>query len=166
DLFGSLQIYLGSQYINDFNLFGRTYRVMAQAGASYRDDPSDLDHLDTRTADNQMVPLNTMVQLRDSVGPDPVIRYNGYPAADLIGQSDPTLLSSGQTLDAVVQIADQVLPAGMTLELTDLSFQQVSQGNAAMVVFPLALLLVFLVLAALYESWVMPLAVILIVPMC
>src|SRR5690554_7355206 len=113
-----------------------------------------------------MVPLNTMVQLRDGFGPDPVIRYNGYPAADLIGQSDPTLLSSGQTLDAVVQIADQVLPAGMTLEWTDLSFQQVTQGSAAMVVFPLALLLVFLVLAALYESWVMPLAVILIVPMC
>src|SRR5690606_11963425 len=148
DLFGSLQMYLGSQYINDFNLFGRTYRVMAQADASYRDDPSDLDHLYTRNADNQMVPLTTMVQLRDSfgpawsrnadskvvplnrwvqprdaVGPAPVIRYNASPAADLIGQSDAALLSSGQTLDAVVQIADQVLPAGMTLEWTDLSFQ-------------------------------------------
>ncbi|MFN3579488.1 MAG: efflux RND transporter permease subunit, partial [Pseudomonas sp.] len=166
DLFGSLQLYFGSQYINDFNLFGRTYRVMAQADAQFRDDPSDIDHLYTRNADNQMVPLNTMVRLRESFGPDPVIRYNGYPAADLIGQSDPAMLSSAQTLAAVIKVADQVLPAGMTLEWTDLSFQQVTQGNAAMVVFPLALLLVFLVLAALYESWVMPLAVILIVPMC
>ncbi|KAA0694158.1 multidrug efflux RND transporter permease subunit [Halopseudomonas laoshanensis] len=166
DLFGSLQLYFGSQYINDFNLFGRTYRVMAQADAQFRDNPSDIDHLYTRNANNEMVPLNTMVTLRESFGPDPVIRYNGYPAADLIGQSDPSLLSSAQTLAAVMGVADEVLPAGMTLEWTDLSFQQVTQGNAAMVVFPLALLLVFLVLAALYESWVMPLAVILIVPMC
>ena len=166
DLFGSLQLYFGSQYINDFNLFGRTYRVMAQADAPFRDNPSDIDHLYTRNANNEMVPLNTMVTLRESFGPDPVIRYNGYPAADLIGQSDPTLLSSAQTLAAITGVAGEVLPAGMTLEWTDLSFQQVTQGNAAMVVFPLALLLVFLVLAALYESWVMPLAVILIVPMC
>ncbi len=166
DLFGSLQLYFGSQYINDFNLFGRTYRVMAQADARFRDDPSDLDHLYTRNANNQMVPLNTMVKLRESFGPDPVIRYNGYPAADLIGQSNPAVLSSAQTLAAVMAVANKALPPGMTLEWTDLSFQQVTQGNAAMVVFPLALLLVFLVLAALYESWVMPLAVILIVPMC
>ncbi|HIL22607.1 MAG TPA: multidrug efflux RND transporter permease subunit, partial [Alcanivorax sp.] len=166
DLFGSLQLYFGSQYINDFNLFGRTYRVMAQADAEFRDDPSYIDHLYTRNANQEMVPLNTMVTLRESFGPDPVIRYNGHPAADLIGQSDPSMLSSAQTLAAVVKVADEVLPAGMTLEWTDLSFQQVTQGNAAMVVFPLALLLVFLVLAALYESWVMPLAVILIVPMC
>lgn len=166
DLFGSLQMYFGSQYINDFNLFGRTYRVIAQADAQFRDNPSDIDHLYTRNANHDMVPLNTMVTLRESFGPDPVIRYNGYPAADLIGQSDPSLLSSAQTLAAVMKIADTTLPAGMTLEWTDLSFQQITQGHAAMVIFPLALLLVFLVLAALYESWVMPLAVILIVPMC
>ncbi|MEJ6655377.1 MAG: multidrug efflux RND transporter permease subunit [Pseudomonas sp.] len=166
DLFGSLQLYFGSQYINDFNLFGRTYRVMAQADAQFRDEPSDIDHLYTRNADNQMVPLNTMVTLRESFGPDPVIRYNGYPAADLLGQSDPAVLSSTETLDAVENLAEEALPAGMTLEWTDLSFQQVTQGNAAMVVFPVAVLLVFLVLAALYESWVMPLAVILIVPIC
>ncbi|WP_153787948.1 efflux RND transporter permease subunit [Pseudomonas sp. EMN2] len=166
DLFAGLQLYFGSQYINDFNLFGRTYRVMAQADAQFRDNPSDLDHLYTRNANNEMVPLSTMVTLRETFGPDPVIRYNGYPAADLIGQSNPAVLSSAQTLAAVMAVADEVLPAGMTLEWTDLSFAQVTQGNAAMVVFPLALLLVFLVLAALYESWVMPLAVILIVPMC
>ena len=108
ELFGSLQMYFGSQYINDFNLFGRTYRVMAQADAQFRDNPSDLDHLYTRNADNEMVPLSTMVTLRESFGPDPVIRYNGYPAADLIGQSDATQLSSAQTLAAVVDVAEGV----------------------------------------------------------
>src|SRR5690606_25272842 len=97
---------------------------------------------------------------------DPVIRYNGYPAADLVGQSNPALLSSAETLAEVAQLAEQTLPHGMTLEWTDLSFEQVNQGNAAAVVFTLAVLLVFLVLAALYESWVLPLAIVLIVPMC
>jgi multidrug efflux pump len=166
DLFGTLQLYFGSLYINDFNIFGRTYQVMAQADASFRDEISDIDHLYTRNARGEMVPINTMVNLRQSFGPDPVIRYNGYPAADLIGQSDPAMLSSSETLATVAQVAQQTLPAGMGFQWTDLSFQQITQGNAAMVVFPLALLLVFLVLAALYESWVLPLAVILIVPMC
>lgn len=166
DLFSTLQLYFGSQYINDFNLFGRTFRVMAQADASFRDDPSDLAHLYTANSAGEMVPLSTMVTLRESYGPDPVIRYNGYPAADLLGQSNPAVLSSAETLAAVAQIAQQVLPHGMTLEWTDLSFEQVNQSNAAAIVFPLAVLLVFLVLAALYESWVLPLAIVLIVPMC
>ena len=166
DLFGTLQLYFGSQYINDFNLFGRTFRVVAQADAPFRDDPSDLDHLYTTNAAGDMVPLSSMVTLRHSYGPDPVIRYNGYPAADLIGQSDPTVLSSAQTLATVTQVAEATLPAGMTLAWTDLSFEQINQGSAALVVFPLAVLLVFLVLAALYESWVLPLAIVLIVPMC
>ncbi len=166
DLFSTLQLYFGSQYINDFNLFGRTFQVMAQADAQFRDEPSDLNHLYTANARGEMVPLSSMVSLKTSFGPDPVIRYNGYPAADLIGQSDPTQLSSAETLAAVTTVASQVLPAGMTLEWTDLSFEQVNQGNAAAVVFPLALLLVFLVLAALYESWILPLSVVLIVPMC
>ncbi|AQZ93985.1 efflux RND transporter permease subunit [Halopseudomonas phragmitis] len=166
ELYATLQLYFGSQYINDFNLFGHTYRVMAQADAPFRDQISDLDHLYTRNAQGDMVPLSSMVSLHESFGPDPVIRYNGYPAADLLGQSDPGILSSAQTLATVTAIAADTLPPGMTLEWTDLSFQQVNQGNAALVVFPLAVLLVFLVLAALYESWVMPLAVILIVPMC
>lgn len=166
DLFSTLQLYFGSQYINDFNLFGRTFRVMAQADAPFRDDPSDLQHLYTANTAGQMVLLSSMVTLRESYGPDPVIRYNGYPAADLLGQSNPALLSSAETLATVVRVADQTLPYGMTLEWTDLSFEQVNQGNAAVVVFTLAVLLVFLVLAALYESWVLPLAIVLIVPMC
>ncbi|GAA5445743.1 multidrug efflux RND transporter permease subunit OqxB27 [Microbulbifer sp. NBRC 101763] len=166
DLFGTLQLYFGSMYINDFNLFGRTYQVVAQADAPFRDEVQDLDNLYTRNMNGEMVPISTMVTLRQSYGPDPVIRYNGYPAADLMGQSDPSMLSSSEALAAVEQVASQALPPGMQIQWTDLSFQQVNQGNAAMVVFPLAVLLVFLVLAALYESWVMPLAVILIVPMC
>lgn len=166
DLFGTLQLYFGSQYINDFNLFGRTFRVVAQADAQFRDEPSDLDHLYTANSAGEMVPLSSMVTLHQSYGPDPVIRYNGYPAADLIGQSDPAVLSSAETLAAVTQVAEDTLPAGMTLAWTDLSFEQINQGNAAAVVFPLAVLLVFLVLAALYESWILPLAIVMIVPMC
>ena len=166
DVFGTLQLYFGSLYINDFNIFGRTYRVMAQADAPYRDEERDLNHLYTRNRLGDMVPLSSMVTLEQSFGPDPVIRYNGYPAADLIGQSDPMRLSSGETLATVEDIAQSVLPPGMAIQWTDLSFQQINQSQAALVVFPLALMLVFLVLAALYESWVLPLAVILIVPMC
>lgn len=166
DLFGTLQLYFGSLYINDFNLFGRTYRVMAQADAPFRNEVADIDHLYTRNNRGEMVPINTMVQLKQSYGPDPVIRYNGYPAADLLGQSNPAMLSSSEALATVERVAVQALPPGMTIEWTDLSFEQVNRSNASMLVFPLALLLVFLVLAALYESWVLPLAVILIVPMC
>ncbi|HEX7035931.1 MAG TPA: multidrug efflux RND transporter permease subunit [Pseudomonadales bacterium] len=166
DLFGTLQLYYGSMYVNDFNLFGRTYRVVAQADAPFRDDPSDIDHLYTRNDRGEMVPISSMVSLRRSFGPDPVIRYNGYPAADLLGQSDPALLSSSEALAAVERVADETLPAGMDIEWTDLSFEQVNRSSAVFLVFPLALLLVFLVLAALYESWVLPLAVILIVPLC
>nr|MCH9692150.1 multidrug efflux RND transporter permease subunit [Gammaproteobacteria bacterium] len=166
DLFGTLQLYFGSAYINDFNLFGRTYQVVAQADAPFRDEAQDLDHLYTRNNKGEMVPLSTMVKLNPSYGPDPVIRYNSYPAADLIGQSDPSVLSSSEALATVEQVASKALPPGMQIQWTDLSFQQINQSNAAMVVFPLAVLLVFLVLAALYESWIMPLAIILIVPMC
>ncbi|MEX2961189.1 efflux RND transporter permease subunit [Microbulbifer sp. TYP-18] len=166
DLFGTLQLYFGSTYINDFNLFGRTYQVVAQADAPFRDEVKDLDNLYTRNINGEMVPINTMVTLRQSYGPDPVLRYNGYPAADLLGQSNPKVLSSAEALATVENVAGEVLPPGMHIEWTDLSFQQINQSDAALVVFPLAVLLVFLVLAALYESWVMPLAVILIVPMC
>jgi multidrug efflux pump len=112
-----------------------------------------------------MVPIGSVVTVHRSYGPDPVIRYNGYPAADLIGQSDARVLSSDQAIAAVSAIAPRVLPNGMSFEWTDLSYQQVTQGNAASIAFPLSVLLVFLVLAALYESWSLPLAVILIVPM-
>jgi len=166
DLFESLQVYLGSTYVNDFTRFGRTFRVMAQADAPYRQSIEDITNLRTRNDRGDMVPIGSVVNIRESYGPDPVIRYNGYPSADLIGEADPRMVSSSEALQTVQAVADKVLPSGMHLEWTDLSYQQVTQGNAAMIVFPLAVLLVFLVLAALYESWTLPLAVILIVPMC
>ncbi|MGE7959139.1 efflux RND transporter permease subunit [Pseudomonas sp. NPDC089530] len=166
DLFNTLQTYLGSVYVNDFNLFGRVYRVMAQADSSYRQTAEDIAGLRVRNDRGEMVPLGAMISVTPSYGPDPVVRYNGYPAADLIGDSDPKQLSSGQVIAKLEEIAARVLPRGITLEWTDLSYQQVSQSHAAAVVFPLAVMLVFLVLAALYESWTLPLAVILIVPVC
>ena len=165
ELFETLQVYLGSSYVNDFTRFGRTFRVMAQADASFRSNVEDIGNLRTRNANGDMVPIGSMVDIRETYGPDPVIRYNSYPAADLIGTTDPRVVSSSQALQGVQAVARQVLPAGMTLEWTDLSYQQSTQGNAALVVFPLAVILAFLVLAALYESWTLPLAVVLIVPM-
>ncbi|WP_111413063.1 efflux RND transporter permease subunit [Billgrantia lactosivorans] len=166
DLFETLQVYLGSVYVNDFNRFGRTWQVMAQADGDYRLDVENINRLRTRNAYGEMVPIGSMIRVDRTFGPDPVIRYNGYPAADLMGEADPRVLSSSQAIEVVEQLAPAVLPAGMSFEWTDLSFQQVNQGGAALVVFPLAILLVFLALAALYESWTLPLAVILIVPMC
>ena len=166
DLYETLQVYLGSAYVNDFNRFGRTYQVIAQADAGFRAELEDIGRLRTRNAAGEMVPIGSMLRIGQGYGPDPVIRYNGYPAADLFGESDPRLLSSNQAIAVVESVAPAVLPNGMTFEWTDLSYQQVTQGTAALVVFPLAVLLAFLVLAALYESWTLPLAVILIVPMC
>lgn len=165
ELFDTLQTYLGSTYVNDFNRFGRTWQVIAQADAPYRASVEDIARLRTRNDQGEMVPIGTMVDIRQTFGPDPVLRYNGYPAADLAGEFDPRVLSSAQAMEAINALADEVLPPGMALEWTDLSYQQSTQGNAALVVFPLSILLVFLVLAALYESWTLPLAVILIVPM-
>jgi multidrug efflux pump len=166
NLFETMQIYLGSMYVNDFNRFGRTYQVIAQADAPYRDNAEQITNLKMRNQRGEMVPLGSLVQISPTYGPDPVIRYNGYPAADLIGQSEPAVMSSNQALQAVSAVAEKVLPGGMGFEWTDLSYQQSTQGNAALIVFPLSVLLVFLVLAALYESWALPLAIILIVPMC
>ncbi|MGH8579683.1 MAG: efflux RND transporter permease subunit, partial [Gammaproteobacteria bacterium] len=166
EVFETLQVYLGSVYVNDFSRFGRTYQVYAQADAPFRDEPEDVAALRTRNEAGEMVPIGSVVSIDRSYGPDPVIRYNGYPAADLIGEADPRIMSSTQAIAAIETLAPQVLPAGMGHAWTDLSFQQVAEGNANLVVFPLCVLLVFLVLAALYESWSLPLAVILIVPMC
>lgn len=166
ELFDTLQTYLGSTYVNDFNRFGRTWQVIAQADAPYRDSVEDIARLRTRNEQGEMVPIGSMVDIRQSFGPDPVLRYNGYPAADIAGESDPRVLSSAQAMETLTALAEETLPAGMDFEWTDLSYQQANQSNAALVVFPLAILLVFLVLAALYESWTLPLAVILIVPMC
>ena len=166
DLFDTLQTYLGSVYVNDFNQFGRVYRVMAQADTSHRQTAEDIGKLRTRNDRGEMVPIGSMVTVEPTFGPDPVIRYNGVPAADVIGDADPKVFSSAQVISKLTEIAERVLPRGIELEWTDLSYQQVSQNNAAFIVFPLAVMLVFLVLASLYESWTLPLAVILIVPVC
>ena len=164
DLFSTLQVYLGSSYVNDFNKFGRTWRVMAQADGDFRNSVQDIANLRTRNNQGEMVPIGSMVNITTTYGPDPVIRYNGYPAADLIGDADPRVLSSAQAMEKLAAMSGQVLPNGMNIEWTDLSYQQATQGNTAFIVFPVAVLLAFLVLAALSESWTLPLAVILIVP--
>src|SRR6266700_974947 len=166
NLFETLQVYLGSSYVNDFNLFGRTWRVYAQADGDFRKRVEDIANLKTRNDTGEMVPIGSMVKISQTYGPDPVLRYNGYPAADFIGEANPAVLSSAQAMGTMAELARRVLPNGMTIEWTDLSFQEATQGNAALLVFPVSVLLAFLVLAALYESWVLPLAVILIVPMC
>ncbi len=165
ELFSTLQTYLGSAYVNDFNKFGRTWQVIAQADGPFRDDVEDIARLRTRNIRGEMVPVGSMVTVKQTYGPDPVIRFNGYPAADLLGEADPRLLSSAQAMAKVSEIAGKALPNGMSYDWSDLSYQESTQGKAALVVFPLAVLLAFLVLAALYESWTLPLAVILIVPM-
>ncbi|MEW6706183.1 MAG: multidrug efflux RND transporter permease subunit [Pseudomonadota bacterium] len=166
DLFDTVQTYLGSVYVNDFSQFGRTYRVMAQADTAHRQRVEDIGNLYTRNERGEMVPVSSLVKVVPGFGPDPVVRYNGYPAADLIGDADPRALSSGQAISKIEQIADKVLPRGVRMEWSDISYQQVTQGNAAAIVLPLSVMLAFLVLAVLYESWTLPLAVILIVPVC
>jgi len=166
DVFEALQVNLGSVYVNDFNLFGRVYRVMVQADSAHRQRPTDIGALKVRNANGDMVPIAALSTVTPTYGPDPVVRYNGFPAADLIGDADPRVLSSGQVIERLQAIADQTLPRGITLEWTDLSYQQVTQSKAALVVFPMAVILAFLVLAALYESWSLPLAVVLMVPVC
>jgi multidrug efflux pump len=166
ELFDTLQTYLGSAYVNDFNMFGRTWQVIAQADGPFRQRVEDIAKLRTRNDRGEMVPIGSMVKITQSYGPDPVIRFNGYPAADLLGEADPKVMSSSQAMDKVTELASATLPNGMAIDWSDLSYQEATQGRAALVVFPLAILLAFLVLAALYESWTLPLAVILIVPMC
>ena len=165
ELFDTLQTYLGSAYVNDFNQFGRTWQVIAQADGQFRDSVEDIGKLRTRNDRGEMVPIGSMVTVKETYGPDPVLRFNGYPAADLAGEADPRVLSSAEAMNNLTAIAAKVLPVGMATEWTDLSYQQATQGKAAFIVFPVAIMLAFLVLAALYESWSLPLAVILIVPM-
>ncbi|HEX4354915.1 MAG TPA: efflux RND transporter permease subunit, partial [Polyangiales bacterium] len=161
----TMQAYLGSVYVNDFNRFGRTFQVMVQADARHRLTPEDVLALKTRNTSGGMVPLGTVLSVRAANGPDRVTRYNGYPAAEINGAPSPGT-SSGQALAAIASIANDELPPGMRYEWTELTFQQILAGNSALFVFPLCVLLVFLVLAAQYESWALPLSVILIVPMC
>ena len=165
NVFETLEIYVGSSYVNDFNLFGRTYRVTAQADAPYRLNIEDIARLRTRSANDAIVPLGTIATFDQVAAPDRVPRYNLYPAAEIDGDTIPGF-SSGQAIGAMERLADQVLPDGIDFEWTDLAYQQKQAGNTAFFIFPLAVLFVFLVLAAQYESWSLPLSIILIVPMC
>jgi multidrug efflux pump len=159
-----MQINLGSLYVNDFNRFGRTYQVIAQADASFRDRPDDLLRFKTRNVDGGLVPLGSLVKLKETYGPDRVMRYNGYPAAEINGAPAPGY-SSGQAEAAMDRLAAETLPKGMVLDWTELTFQRIIAGNTGVFIFPLSILLVFLVLAAQYESFRLPFAVILVVPM-
>jgi hydrophobe/amphiphile efflux-1 (HAE1) family protein len=165
DVFAALQIYIGSSYVNDFNLFGRTYRVTAQADAGFRLEPSDVLNIRVRNDQGMTVPLGSFTTVRDVSGPYRVPRYNLYPAAELDGAAAPGY-SLGQAIEAMEQIARTALPEGFSYEWTTLAFQQIRAGNTAIFAFVLAVVFVFLVLAAQYESLTLPLAVILIVPMC
>ena len=165
NLFETMQIYLGSIYVNDFNRFGRTYQVIAQADAQFRDRAEDITRLKTRNAKGQMVPLGTLVKVTETHGPDRAMRYNGYPAAEINGGPAPGF-SSGQAEALIAKLANENLPKGAAFEWTELTYQRILAGNTAVYVYPLCILLVFLVLAAQYESFRLPLAIILIVPMC
>lgn len=164
NVFETMQINLGSLYVNDFNRFGRTYQVIAQADAEFRDRPEDILRLKTRNAAGQLVPLGSLMKVSETYGPDRVMRYNGYPAAEINGAPAPGT-SSGQAEALIEQLAAENLPKGMVLDWTDLTFQKIIAGNTAVYIFPLSIFLVFLVLAAQYESFRLPFAVILIVPM-
>lgn len=164
DVFSSMQTYLGSIYINDFNQFGRTYQVIAQADKEFRAVPEDITRLKVRNAEGQMIPLGSVVKVQESFGPETASRYNAYRSADLNGNAAPGY-SSGEAQAAITKILKETLPPGMDFEWTDLTYQQILAGNTTMLVFPICILLVFLVLAAQYESLTLPLAVIMIVPM-
>lgn len=165
NVFEALQIYLGSSYVNDFNFLGRTYRVTAQAESQFRDEAEDIARLRTRSNSGAIVPLGSLVTMKETTAPARVVRYNLYPAADINGATLPGF-SSGQAIAAMERIAEETLPPGFAYEWTDLSYQQKAAGNTAVYIFPLCVLFVFLALSAQYESWLLPLAVILIVPMC
>ncbi|KZB71317.1 MULTISPECIES: efflux RND transporter permease subunit [Thalassospira] len=164
EVFRTMQVYLGSMYVNDFNAFGRTYQVIAQADKPYRSSPDDILRLQTRNADGDMVPLGSVLSVSETFGPDTAMRYNAFRSADLNGNAAPGY-SSGEAQAAITKILDETLPPGMSYEWTELTYQQILAGNTAIFVFPICILLVFLMLAAQYESLTMPLAVILIVPM-
>jgi hydrophobe/amphiphile efflux-1 (HAE1) family protein len=165
DVFAALQVYIGSAYVNDFNLLGRTFRVTAQADAPYRRDPGDILKIRVRNSNGETVPLGSFTTVRNIAGPYRVPRYNLYPAAELDATAIPGY-SQGQAIESLEKIAAETLPDGFGYEWTTLAFQQIRAGNTAIFAFALAVLFVFLVLAAQYESLTLPLAVILIVPMC
>jgi hydrophobe/amphiphile efflux-1 (HAE1) family protein len=164
-VFETLGVYLGSTYVNDFNMLGRTYRVTAQAEPAYRDDVADIANLKVRSASGEMVPIGSVATLRDDSGPSRVVRYNLFPASELQGQAAPGV-SSGSALETMEQMAAKTLPQGFSYEWTELALQEKAASGGATLVFLMAVVFVFLVLAAQYEAITLPLAVILIVPMC
>jgi multidrug efflux pump len=164
DVFETMQIYLGSLYVNDFNKFGRTYSVRVQADAKFRARADDVGQLKVRSSRGEMIPLSALLKVKESAGPERAMRYNGFLAADINGGPAPGF-STGQAQAAIARVAAETLPNGFDFEWTDLTYQEILAGNSAVVLFPLAILLVFLVLAALYESLTLPLAILMIVPM-
>src|SRR5439155_15052120 len=164
DVFNTLQVYLGGFYVNDFNDFGRTWQVNLQAQSSFRIDPRQVERLKVRTATGEMVPLGTLAHIRDTTGPLMITRYNLYPSATVNGAPAPRI-SSAQAIAAVDSLSKQELPNSMAHEWTELAFLQNREGNTALFIFPLCLLFVFLTHSAEYESWALPLGIILIVPM-
>jgi hydrophobe/amphiphile efflux-1 (HAE1) family protein len=165
EVFSALEIYLGSAFVNDFSYLGRTFRVTAQADAPFRMTPDDIGRIRVKNASGDMVPLSSVVTFKYQSGPSRVPRYNLYPAADLLGTAAPGF-SSGEAIASMEKLAAEILPEGISFEWTDLAYQQKTAGNSALIAFIMAVVFVFLLLVALYESWTLPLAVILIVPMC
>jgi len=161
----TIETYFGSAYVNDFNLFGRTYHVTAQADLPFRKETTDLARLRTRNAAGDMVMLGSVVDFKDIAGPDRVARYNLYTSSEVQGDTLPGV-SSATAINTMKRLAEEILPSGFAYEWTDLSYQQVNGGSAGLYVFPICVLFVYLVLAAQYGSWSLPFAVILIVPMC
>ena len=164
DVFDTMQVYLGSLYVNDFNKFGRTYTVRVQADAAYRARAEDIGLLKVRSATGEMVPLSALMKVQTGAGPERAMRYNGFLSADINGAAAAGF-SSGQAQDAIERIAKETLPPGIGYEWTELTYQEILAGNSALLIFPIAILLVFLVLAAQYESLTLPAAIVLIVPM-
>ena len=161
----ALEVYLGSVFVNEFNYLGRTFRVMVQADATYRSRPEDIFRLRVRNNAGNMVPIGSVATIKNIIGPSRIPRYNLYPAVDLLGDVTPGY-STGDALDTMEQLAKQYLPDGISYEWTEIAYQEKTAGNTAIIAFLLGVVFVFLVLAALYESWILPLTIILIVPMC
>ena len=166
NIFEAMRVFMGSAYVNDFNMFGRTYRVTAQADGDYRLDPESVSKIRVRSTDGQMVPLGSLVTFQEIAGPERVPRYNLFPSAEVNGTARPGI-SSGQALrDHARRWRAEKLPQGVTFEWTDLSYQEAKVGRTGYYIFVLSVIFVFLALAAQYESWSLPLAIMLIVPMC
>ncbi len=165
NLFQTLEVYLGSSFVNELNLYGRTYRVTAQADSAFRDNVEDIAKLKTRNSSGEMVPLGSVMEIRQATGPDRVVRHNLYPSAELIGAAAPGV-STGQSIAKMEELAGKVLPPGIGFEWIDLAYQEANTSGSAVAIFLIAILFVFLLLSAQYESWGLPLAVVLTVPLC